>query len=147
MVRTLVPLTTRFPHRFGNLHEEMENLLDFALRGDSATTAWTPRMNVTESDAGYDISLELPGVQPDNVNVELEDGRLTISGSIEEETKDEGKTLHRVERRTGDFRRVLTLPEEVDADKIDAKFEHGVLTVVIPKAEKVQPKRIEIKTK
>jgi len=150
MVRTLVPLTARFPGKFGNLHDEMENLLDFAFRGESGrpgSTSWAPSTNVSETETNYEISVELPGIAPDDVTVEVHDGQLSISGSVEHEAKTEGKVFHRTERRTGTFRRVISVPDEVDAENIDADFEHGVLTVLLPKAEKAKPKRIDVKIK
>ncbi|MCH2129467.1 MAG: Hsp20/alpha crystallin family protein [Pirellulaceae bacterium] len=147
MVRTLIPISPRFTNKIGNLNEEMEQLLHFALRGESGATAWTPRMNVAETETEYSVSLELPGIPPEDVRVEIEDGHLLISGKVEEETKDEGKYFHRMERRTGEFRRVFALPDEVDAEKIDAHFEHGILRVSLPKAEKARPQRITVKIK
>ena len=147
MVRTLIPISPRFTNKIGNLNEEMEQLLHFALRGESGATAWTPRMNVAETETEYSVSLELPGIPPEDVRVEIEDGHLLISGKVEEETKDEGKSFHRMERRTGEFRRVFALPDEVDAEKIDAHFEHGILRVSLPKAEKARPQRITVKIK
>ena len=147
MVRTLIPLRTHFPTRFGNLHEEMENLLDFAFRGETNENPWMPRMNAAETDASFEVTVELPGLKPEDVTVELEDGQLSISGEIEHETKTEGKSFHRLERRSGKFRRILAVPETVDAEQIDADFENGVLTVLLPKAEKVKAKRIDVKTK
>ena len=147
MVRTLIPISPRFTNKIGNLNEEMEQLLHFALRGESGATAWTPRMNVAETETEYSVSLELPGIPPEDVRVEIEDGHLSISGKVEEETKGEGKSFHRMERRTGEFRRVFALPDEVDAEKIDAHFEHGILRVSLPKAEKARPQRITVKIK
>ena len=79
MVRTLIPISPRFTNKIGNLNEEMEQLLHFALRGESGATAWTPRMNVAETETEYSVSLELPGVPPEDVRVEIEDGHLLIS--------------------------------------------------------------------
>ena len=147
MVRTLIPISPRFTNKIGNLNEEMEQLLHFALRGESGATAWTRRMNVAETETEYSVSLELPGIPPEEVRVEIEDGHLLISGKVEDETTDEGKYFHRMERRTGEFRRVFALPDEVDAEKIDAHFEHGILRVSLPKAEKARPQRITVKIK
>jgi len=147
MVRTLTPFRTHSPTRFGNLHEEMENLLDFAFRGKSNENSWMPRMNVSETEASFKVTVELPGLQPEDVTVELEDGELSISGEFERETKAEGKSFHRLERRSGKFRRVLAVPESVDAEQIDADLENGVLTVLLRKAEKVKAQRIDVTTR
>lgn len=88
MVRTLVPFSTRLPRTFGNLQEEMENLLDAAFRNESGGKSdWTPRMNISETDSHYEVTAELPGLKPDDVSVELEDGKLSISGQVSLETK------------------------------------------------------------
>jgi HSP20 family protein len=76
----------------------------------------------------------------------VEDGVLTITGTRETETSEEGKTYHRIERRHGKFRRSFSLGDEMDTDKVEAEYKDGVLRVAIPKAEKVRPKKIEIKS-
>jgi HSP20 family protein len=107
--------------------------------------ALAPRANVAETDEAYEISVDLPGLTAEEVELELEDGKLTIAGTRKNEAEGEGKTFHRIERRHGPFRRSFTLGEDVDAEKVEASYRHGVLRVTVPKAEKARPKRIEIK--
>ena len=104
----------------------------------------SPRINASETETAYEISADLPGIQPDDVKVELLEGDLSISGKREVEEELEGKRFHRVERRVGEFHRVVTLPGVVNADKIEARFDNGVLTVLLPKSEEQLPKRIQI---
>jgi len=87
----------------------------------------------------------LPGMKPDEVKVELHDRALFITGEKKEEKEEQGKTFHRVERRSGSFRRVFNLPTEVEEDQIDAKFADGVLTVSLPKSARAAARKIEIK--
>jgi len=104
-----------------------------------------PEADVRETDKSIDVAIDLPGMKPEDVKVELHDRVLTISGERKEEKEEKGKTFHRVERRSGSFRRSFTLPMEVDEAKVDAKFEHGVLNITLPKTEKAAPKKIEVK--
>jgi HSP20 family protein len=101
--------------------------------------------NMIETEKAVEVTLELPGLKPEDVKVELHDGALWIMGEKREEKEEKGKTFHRMERRTGAFRRVMPLPVEVEADKVDAQFHDGVLTIVLPKIEKLAPKKIEVK--
>ena len=145
MVRSLVP--SRSPRTFTNFHSEMESLLDFAFGNDQgAATHFAPRVNISEADTQYEVTADLPGLKPDDVTVELEDGRLLIAGEMKQESQEDGRTFHRVERRFGKFRRIISVPETVDAEKINAEFHSGVLVVTLPKTEKVKPKRIDVKT-
>jgi HSP20 family protein len=104
-----------------------------------------PEANIAETDKAVDVTVELPGMKPEEVNVELREGALWITGEKKEEKEEKGKTFHRVERRHGSFRRGFALPTEVEEGKVVAKFEGGVLHITLPKAEKVAPKRIEVK--
>ena len=99
MVRAMLPLKTRFPHSLTDLHSEMEGLFDLAFgkEGDVASGV-SPRINISETDTHYKVTAELPGMKPEDVHVELNEGQLSISGEIKAESKEEGKTFHRVER-------------------------------------------------
>jgi HSP20 family protein len=111
----------------------------------SAGGTWMPSMDVFETEDRIVAELELPGIEPDEVEVSVEDSTLTVSGSREytDELKDEN--VHRVERRYGAFTRAITLPQTADTEKVEAKFDKGVLRVEVPKVERAKPKRIEIK--
>ena len=106
---------------------------------------WAPAIDVIQEDEDLVVRAEIPGAKPEDVDVTIHNGILTISGKVEEEREEErGGYLVR-ERRSGSFRRSLQLPHDVDEDQIKANFENGVLEVRVPGAAAVQePKRIQI---
>ena len=110
-------------------------------------SGWTPALDLVEAPGAYQVHLELPGVAPENVEIEIVDGRLEVRGDKTVARAQEDSTWHRAERGHGRFRRLVTLPDDVDAGKIDAVFEHGVLTITPPKREEAKARRIEIKTR
>jgi len=114
------------------------------LRGNPADK-FNAHLDLVETDKDYMVNVDLPGVNPEDVKVELEDGKLTISGSRETVFEENAKHVHRVERSKGSFHRMISLPREIDAENIQARFEHGVLHVQLPKSPEKQPKKIEIK--
>jgi HSP20 family protein len=118
----------------------------FAVDGSAPTAAWVPAVDVTEDTDGVQIGIELPGVRPEEVNISLENGVLTIRGEKKQVRDARGDQLRRFERRYGSFERGFTLPTTVDVERIAARFEHGVLTVTLPRAEQAKPRRIEITT-
>jgi HSP20 family protein len=105
-----------------------------------------PKANLAETDKAFEVTLELPGIKPEEVKVELRNGELWISGEKKEEKEEKGKTYHRIERRYGEFRRTIALPATVKESAVEAQFKDGVLKVVLPKVEQVLPKKIEVKS-
>ena len=114
---------------------------------EAPSVDFVPAVNTRETDDAYYIEVDLPGVKKEDINIDVKDNVLTISGErkIEEERKEDD--FYRVESVYGTFERSFTLPEDVDVDKIEAEAKDGVLTVKIPKAQSVEktPKKIEIK--
>jgi HSP20 family protein len=111
--------------------------------------SWTPVVDVRETEDALVLSAELPGLDSKNVAVSVEDNVLTISGEKKQEfdeTREDGQ-FHIVERHYGRFERSFRLPETVNADKIDARFTNGVLTISLPKVEAARPRKIEVKVK
>jgi HSP20 family protein len=106
--------------------------------------AFAPPVDVAETEGGFEVTVELPGMKPEDVKVEMLEGRLYISGEKKEELEEKGKTFHRVERRRGEFRRVMPLPANVDEGKVVAKFDNGVLKVTVAKTEEAKPKHIAV---
>ena len=97
-------------------------------------------LDVNESDDGFEVKVDLPGLGPDDVNVTFEDGMLTVGGKRQFETENTGQTWHRVERGFGTFARSIRLPQTADTESIEASFDKGVLTVVVPKSERAKAK-------
>ena len=110
----------------------------------SVPRRWIPPMDLVEEADHFVLRADLPGVGENDVNIELEDRVLTISGDRKSEHEERGEGYFRLERAAGSFSRSLTLPEGVDAEGIEAGFENGVLTVRIPKPEERRPRRVEI---
>ena len=103
-----------------------------------------PAINLTQDTVNYCIRAELPGLKSEDLSISAEDNSITISGERKISTE-EGVKYHRSERDAGKFSRVLNMPGEIDADKIEAKLNNGILTIVIPKAEKAKPRQISVK--
>ncbi len=108
-----------------------------------------PAIDVIENADGFIIKAALPGWKPENVEITVENGVLTLCGEVKEETEhnDEASKYHVREIRQNSFTRRVSLPTEVEADKAKAEFENGVLTLSLPKAEVVKPKQIKISAK
>lgn len=148
---------TRFdPFRdVASVHDEVERMLRQAfgasgtsVRGDDAAVspagAWGPALDVEESEDGYTVHVELPGVSPADVEVSLEDNVLTVRGERRFYDERQAEGFRRIERHFGRFHRAVRLPDRVAADRVSATHKDGVLTVVVPKAEEAKPRRIEV---
>ncbi len=139
-----------------SLRDAMNRLFEQAVlqpssepQGRGLSGALAPALDVAESATEYTLKASLPGVKPEDVNIQLEQGTVTMSGELKDEepaaSGETGGLRHHVrERRLGRFYRSVSLPGPVDADKATATFEHGVLTLRIPKAASAQPRRIPI---
>ena len=102
-------------------------------------------LDVTEKDDVYAVKASVPGLNPDDIEITLEDNTLTIQGEFKSEEESEDSQYHLREIRTGSFSRTVKFPVLVNAEAVEAQYEHGVLTLTVPKAEEVKPKRIGIK--
>jgi HSP20 family protein len=109
------------------------------------TTAWAPALDISERKDAYLVTVEVPGVEPEDLDITMEDGLLTIKGERQFTSESSEQQFHRVERRYGAFRRSITLPAQVQADQIEATFDNGVLQIAVPKAEEAKPKRIQVR--
>ena len=114
-------------------------------QGSDRATAWAPALDISERKDAYLVTVELPGVEADDLEITLEDGLLTIQGERHFAHDSSEQQFHRVERRYGAFRRAVTLPAQVQAEQIEASFDNGVLQIVVPKMEEATPKRIQIR--
>lgn len=112
--------------------------------GDTESSGWTPRVDVREEASRFVILADLPGIDPADIEVQMDRNVLTLKGERKSETQDEGAKFTRVERRHGRFERRFTLPESADAEGISASGKHGVLEISIPKKAESSPRRITI---
>jgi HSP20 family protein len=135
-VRELVSLQGDLNRLFDRFFERPGN------RG--AVRRWIPAMDLVESGDHLVLRADLPGMSEDDVDIEVKDGVLTISGERKEEHEEKDEGYHRVERAFGSFSRSLSLPEGVDVDKVEANFDDGVLEVRVPKPQEKQPTRVQI---
>jgi HSP20 family protein len=132
-----------------HVSERMRRMLDQTFGGLSwpellrEAAAWAPPVDIEEEDDAYVVEAEVPGVKRSDVKIELVGRELTISGEIKE--RERKGVLRKKTRRVGRFEYRVVLPDEVDAEKVDAKLNDGVLTVRAPKAERAQRRRIEVK--
>ena len=131
------------------LRERMNRLFDDAGRGwrpeePSATTTWSPAVDIYETEGEIMVQAELPGVDRKDITLNLENNVLTLRGErkFEKETKDEN--FHRIERSYGHFSRAFSVPATVDEEKINADYKDGVLKIALPKKEQAKPKQIKI---
>ncbi|HUA52235.1 MAG TPA: Hsp20/alpha crystallin family protein [Candidatus Sulfotelmatobacter sp.] len=120
-----------------------------AARVDSGFELSIPAVDATEEETAYRITAEIPGMSEKDVEVNLSDGMITIKGEKREEKEQKGKNYYLSERRYGSFQRSFDVPDSVDRDKIDATFDKGVLTLMLPKKPEAvrQQKKIEVKAK
>jgi HSP20 family protein len=114
-------------------------------QGSATATAWAPALDISERKDAYLVTVELPGLKPEDLDITMEDGLLTIQGERQLTQESSEQQFHRVERRYGAFRRSITLPAHVTAEGIQASFEDGVLQILVPKAEEAKPKRIQVR--
>jgi len=131
---------------------EMEFDLDRWMRGGFPRfdvpegLGWSPAVDLVDADGEFMLTAELPGVDPDDVEVDVEHDTLTIKGEKKEERKEETKNFRLYERGYGSFERSFTFPRSVDAESVKAEFENGVLTVHLPKRKEAMGRKIEIES-
>ena len=131
-----------------SLQSEVNRLFDTFFGGrpapNGALRRWVPPMDLVETEDHLVLKADLPGLDSDDVNIEVKDGVLTVSGERKTEHEERADGFYRVERAFGSFSRSMSLPDHVDAGGISASFDKGVLEVRIPKPEERKPHRVEI---
>jgi HSP20 family protein len=133
---------TEFQSLQDQMAEIFGSIFQQPARADGAPV-WSPAADIEEEDDAYVLELELPGVRREDVHIELRQNEVRISGEIRE--KERTGILRRRARRTGQFQYVVTLPDEIDPDQVDADLHNGVLTVRLGKAAKNQPRQISVR--
>ena len=125
---------------------DLNRLFNLAFGSAPSFAGWSPAVDVREDKDSFIVTAELPGLAASDVDVSVENGVLSISGEKREEREEveEDGSHHLMERRYGKFQRNFSLPRSVDADKVGAKFENGILQVTLPKSAAAKPRRIKI---
>ena len=149
MTRTFMPFRNGNLAPLEDLAREVDSLVHHIFDPEDRSVTnhrFTPAATLAETETAYELSLDLPGIDAEDVAVELNDGKLIVSGERKSEAEEAGKTFHRVERRYGKFRRVVSIPAPVDEEGITAEYRDGVLHVALPKSEKIKVKKISVTT-
>jgi HSP20 family protein len=164
-VKQVAPVPTNVPDAWRSLRAEMDRLFDRfsggwgmpslrrmfdiapAFRYESTFAVPSPAVEISEDDASYKVTAELPGMSEKEIEVAVSDGMLTLKGEKRQEKEQKDKNFYLSERSYGSFQRTFAVPENVDRDKIAADFAKGVLTISMPKTAKAmeQQKKIEVK--
>ena len=136
---------------FGSFEKSMDRMFDEAFRNmypaerkEPTVRSWKPVVDIYEAEDSYVVRADLPGVKKEDIQIDLHDGTLTLRAEKKLEEKASKDNYLRVERAYGNFIREFTLPENVDAQQISAKYTDGVLEVTLPKKEEVKPKKIQV---
>jgi len=130
-----------------SLRNEMDNLMS-SFSGDGGLVAgFDAMLDMSETDDEIEVRMDVPGILPEEIEVEVSGNTLFITGERKEEKETKGKTYHRIERTYGSFSRSVTLPCDVESDHIEAQCENGVLTVTLPKSDFRKPQKITVKSK
>jgi HSP20 family protein len=134
--------------RLTNLRDEIDRLFETPLtelaRTSQLLSGWTMALDVFEDKDNFFVKAELPGVKKEQLEISLHEGSLSISGERKSEGKYEDAEVHRAERFFGRFQRTVALPTPVDADKVKAQYQDGILTITLPKTEEAKPKHIDV---
>jgi HSP20 family protein len=143
----MVPWTERLPRNFDQMRRDLDEFFGgfFGDQDGGRGMVMAPRTNIAETEQAYEVTMDLPGLKPDELNVEICEGQLCVSGEHKEEKEEKGKTYHRIERQHGQFRRVIPLGAGVEGDKIDANYKDGVLSITVPKSKESLSRRIKVK--
>ncbi len=148
-----VPVRREDEHPFALLRREIDSMFDNFFRGfdmeplEGRLGAFSPRVDMTENDKEIKITAELPGMDEKDIEVSLNKDALTIRGEKKEEKEQKGRDYYRMERSYGSFSRTISLPVEVETDRIEARLKKGVLTVTLPKTASAvkETKKISVK--
>jgi len=142
----LVNLQNTMDRLFSEFWRGVPTLSTQSLFDQTFTGGWWPKADISETDKEFRVKLNVPNVDPSKINIEVDANTLTVSGATEKEEKEEGENWYRIERESGEFRRVFDLPSGCDINNISAQSKHGTLLITIPKKPEAQKKKIEVKT-
>lgn len=134
--------------RLESIREEMQDLISRTFgEGDLfAVERITPSLDLAETDGALEVRMDIPGMEAKDLDIQVNNNLLTVSGEQKEEREEKGKTYHRLERRLGAFSRSVTLPCSVKEDAVDAQYKNGILVIRLPKTEAAKAKKITVKS-
>ena len=138
------------PFEFERMRKEMDRLWDSFFEGRPSRRTreegeWLPSLDVSETKSDLVVKAELPGIDPKDIDISLNEGVLTIKGEKKQEREEKEEGYHLVERSYGSFTRSIRLPREIQNEKINASYKNGVLKITLPKSEEAKKKEIKIK--
>ena len=151
LVRRVWPSRPTFDSPFGDFDQvrrEMLRLLD-TVAGDTFGDVGAgvfPPVNITQDGDNFYLRAEVPGIKPNELSISAVRNRVSLAGKREIQREHERVSYHRKERAEGSFNRTVTLPTEVDAERVDARYADGILTLTLPKAEETKPRQITVRT-
>lgn len=150
LVRRVRPSRPTFENPFADFDQVRREMLRLAdsLAGEAYSGAGAgvfPPVNVTQDDDQFYVRAELPGIKPDELSISVHRNRLTLSGKREIPGERGNVSYHRKERPEGSYSRTVALPLEINADRVEARYSDGILTVTLPKAEAAKPRQIAVK--
>jgi len=154
MTTAITPQSSSKPHSmltpFRALRDEFDDLFN-RLSADWDGKKWLtseikPACDLSETADAFQIRMDVPGIKPDDITVQVTGDSVQISGERKEEKEEKGKTFHRLERRSGTFSQMLRLPSAVNEEKVQAEFSEGVLTVTLPKTEATKTRTVKVKS-
>lgn len=126
----------------GTFRREIDRLLQTP--GRTAVSQWVPAVDIREDESGFVVLMDVPGVDPSEIEIAVENGVLSLTGSRKLDNTESADTYNRIERVSGKFQRRFTIPDDIDPEAVTARSHNGVLEISIPKSPKTLPKRVEI---
>jgi len=132
-----------------SLRADMDRLFSSLFGGASEGREgfWSPVVDIEEDNENIMVKAEIPGMKKEDIQVSVQGNMLNITGERKQESETKNKTFHRVERAYGRFSRMITLPTDVDSDKVKASYKDGILNITLPKPESIKPKNIDVEIK
>lgn len=144
----MIPTRSDWPSAFRDLEGRINRMFNtMNLEPEQAGVAWTPPVDLHEAEDAYRLEVDLPGLTKDDIQLSITDDVVTLKGSRKQETEKRAEGYHRIERMYGSFQRSFRIPGGIDATKVEASFENGVLQVTLPKPEERKPRQIEVKVR